>query len=56
MIGGTYIFNLKDYKSIESHCLALYIYSDKILYFNRFRVEHVPKEINKNYRQQKYHN
>ena len=50
-----YVINLNEYKSIETHWVALYVIGDKVTYFDSFEVEHIPKEILKNYRQQNYH-
>ena len=46
---GAYVINLDEYKSIEDHQISLYFNgyngNDNPLYFDSFRVEHVPKEI-----------
>ena len=46
---GAYVINLDEYKSIGDHQISLYINgyngSGNPLYFDSFRVEHVPKEI-----------
>ena len=46
-----YIINLDDFKSIGTHWIALYVNTNKIVYFDSivysFRVEHIPKEIKK---------
>ena len=62
---GAYVINLDEYESIETHWIALYVNANNIVYFDSFRVEHIPKEIkkfigNKNiitniYRIQAYH-
>ena len=42
---STYVINLNEYKSIETHWIALYVNSDNVTYFDSFGVEHIPKEI-----------
>ena len=34
-------------KSIGTHWIALYVNSNNIIYFDSFKVEHIPKEIKK---------
>ena len=47
----TYVRNLDEYKSIETHWIALYVNGDNgsasydATYFGSFVVEHIPKEI-----------
>ena len=43
----TYIINLDDYKSIETHWIALYVNTENVKYFDSFGVEYIPKEIKK---------
>ena len=43
--GRTYVINLDEYESIETHWIALYVIAKEIMYFNSFEVEHLPKEI-----------
>ena len=42
---GTYVTNLDDYESIGTHRIALHVNANNIVYFDSFRVEHIPKEI-----------
>ena len=42
---GAYVLNLDEYKSVGTHCIALYVNDDNITYFDSFGVEHIPKEI-----------
>ena len=42
---GAYVVNLDAYKSIEIHGTTLDV--SVIIYFDSFRVEHIPKEIKK---------
>ena len=44
---GAYVITLDEYKSIETHCIALYVNADNVTYFDSFGVENVPKEIKK---------
>ena len=43
---GAYIINLDKYESIETHWIAFYV-NNNVTYFDRFEVEHIPKEIKK---------
>ena len=40
-----YAINLDEYKSIETHWIALYVNAKNVTYFDSFGVEHIPKEI-----------
>ena len=40
-----YVVNLDEYKSIETHWIALYVNGDNVTYFDSFGGEHTPKEI-----------
>ena len=42
---GAYVINLDEYKDVGTHWIALYVKNKKVVYFDSFRVEHVPKEI-----------
>ena len=43
---GAYVINLDKYSDIGTHGIALYIKNnDDITYFDRFGVEHIPKEM-----------
>ena len=44
---GAYVINLDEYEDAGSHWIALYVKNKKVVYFDSFGVEHVPKEINK---------
>ena len=44
---GAYVINLDEYESIRTHLMALYVNANNIIYFDSFRVEHIPKEIKK---------
>ena len=41
---GTYIINLDEYESIETHSIALYV---NVTYFDSFEVEYILKKITK---------
>ena len=42
---GTYVINLDECKSIGTHWIAWYVNGNNVMYFDSFRVEHIPKEI-----------
>ena len=42
-----YVTNLDEYKSIETHWIALYVNAENVTYFDSFGVEDIPKEIKK---------
>ena len=42
---GAYVVNLDEHKSIGTHWKALYFNGDNVIYFDRFRIEHIPREI-----------
>ena len=42
---GTYVINLDEYESIETHWITLYVHDNNVTYFDCFGVEHTPKEI-----------
>ena len=42
---GAYIINLDEYADVGTHWIALFCNRNEIVYFDSFRVEHVPKEI-----------
>ena len=44
---GAYVINLDEYADVGTHCIALYIKNNEVVYFDSFGVEHVPKEIKK---------
>ena len=44
---GIYVINLDEFKSIGTHCIALYVNGNNATYFDSFGVEHIPKEIKK---------
>ena len=43
---GAYVINLDEYEDAGTHWIALYV-NKKVVYFDSFGIEHVPKEINK---------
>ena len=57
-----YVLNLDEHKSIGTHWIALHVHSHNgrasydATYFDSLGSEHIPKEIKKIHRQQKYHN
>ena len=44
---GAYVLNLDEYADVEKHWIALFCNRNEIVYFDSFRVEYFPKEINK---------
>ena len=46
---GAYVINLDEYSDIGSHWVALHVLNNNVSYFESFGVEHVPKEILKNF-------
>ena len=42
-----YIINFDEFKSIATHWIALYVNGNNVIYFDSFRVEHIPKETKK---------
>ena len=46
---GAYIINLDEYYDIGTHWIALYVRNNDVTYFDSFGVEHIPKEMKKNY-------
>ena len=49
-----YVINLDEFKSIGTHQAVMYVNSNNVTYFDRFEVEHIPKETKKIHRKQKY--
>ena len=43
----TYMINIDEYESIETHWIALYVNADICEYFDSFGIEHILKEIRK---------
>ena len=48
--GGAYVINLDEYSDIGTHWTVLYGNNKTITYFDSFGMEHIPKEVKKNYR------
>ena len=44
---GSYVISLDEYSDIGTHWIALYVNTKIAIYFDRFGVEHIPKEIKK---------
>ena len=42
---GAYVINLDEYADTGTHWIALYVKNKKVVYFDSFGIEHVPKEI-----------
>ena len=45
MKDGAFVINLDEHFEIRTHWIALYKLNNSVTYFDRFRVEHTPKEI-----------
>ena len=43
-------------QSIGTHWISLHVNDNNVTYFGSFGVEHIPKEIKKSVRKQKYYN
>ena len=44
---GAYVINLDEYKLIGTHWVAFFVNDNNVTCFDRFGVEHIPKEIKK---------
>ena len=44
---GAYIINLDEYGNTGTHWVSLFVKANKVIYFDSFGIEHIPKEINK---------
>ena len=44
---GAYIINLDKYKNTGTHWVSLFVKTNKVIYFDRFGIEHISKEIDK---------
>ena len=44
---GAYVINLDEYENNSTNWIALFIKTNEFIYFDSFRIEHIPKEINK---------
>ena len=44
---GAYTINLDEYADVGTHWIALCVKDNKIIYFDSFGIEHVPKENEK---------
>ena len=42
---GAYVINLDEYADVGTHWIAFYVKNNEVIYFDRFGVEHVAKEI-----------
>ena len=42
-----YVINLDEYENTGTHWVSLFAKANEVIYFDRFGVEHFPKEINK---------
>ena len=44
---GAYVINLDEYENTGTHWVSLFVKANKVIYFDSFDIEHIPKEINK---------
>ena len=44
---GAYVINLDEYENTGTHWVSLFVKAIKVIYFDSFGIEHIPKEINK---------
>ena len=44
---GAYVINLDEYENMGTHWVSLFVKANKVIYFDSFGIEHIPKEINK---------
>ena len=44
---GAYVINLDEYENTDTHWVFLFVKANKVIYFDSFGIEHIPKEINK---------
>ena len=43
---GAYVLNLHEYKSIGTHCIALYLNGNNTIYFDSFGAKYILKDNN----------
>ena len=44
---GAYVINLDEYENTGTHWVSLFVKANKVIYFDSFGVEHIPKGINR---------
>ena len=44
---GAYVISLDEYENTGTHWVSLFVKANKVIYFDSFGIEHIPKEINK---------
>ena len=44
---GAYVIDLDEYENTGTHWVSLFVKANKVIYFDSFGIEHIPKEINK---------
>ena len=44
---GACVINLDEYENTGTHWVSLFVKANKVIYFDSFSIEHIPKEINK---------
>ena len=42
---GAYVINLDEHADVGTHCIALYVKDNEVIYFGSFGVEYVRKEV-----------
>ena len=43
---GAYVINLDEYENTGTHWVCSFVKANKVIYFDSFGIEHIPKEIN----------
>ena len=44
---GAYVINLDEYENTGTHWVSLFVKANKVIYFDSFGIDYIPKEINK---------
>ena len=47
IIKRAYVISLDEYENTGTHYVSLFVKVNKVIYFDSFGIEHIPKEINK---------
>ena len=44
---GAYVISFDEYENTGTHWIVLFVKTNEVIYFDRFGIEHFPKETNK---------